>query len=94
VATPSQPGGDALLACTAEPALPHAQVVPIGESCDERPEEMGVRSPNCAVGVPGTHAHFELGCDPARVVRSAATPEQAAFRCVLPAGALRTAAPR
>jgi len=85
VATPPLPGGDGLLVCVAEPAMPQAHFVPIGESCDERPEEMGVRSPNCAVGVPGTHARFELGCAPERVVRSRARAGDAAFRCVAPA---------
>jgi hypothetical protein len=84
VATPPLPGGDVLLLCVAEPAMPQAHFVPIGESCDERPEEAGVRSPNCAVGVPGTHARFELGCSPERVLRSRARAEDAAFRCVIP----------
>jgi hypothetical protein len=84
VATPPLPGGDVLLVCVAEPAMPQAHSVPIGESCDERPEEAGVRSPNCAVGVPGTHARFELGCAPERVVHSHARTEDAAFRCVAP----------
>ncbi len=85
VATPPLPGGDVLLVCVAEPATPQASFVPIGQSCDERPEEGGVRSPDCAVGVPGTHALFEVGCAPERTVRSRARAEDAAFRCVIPA---------
>jgi hypothetical protein len=84
VATPPVEGGDVLLGCVAEPAQPQAQWVPIGESCKERPVEGGVRSPDCAVGVPGTNARFELGCDPEHTVRSRARPEDAAVRCVLP----------
>jgi hypothetical protein len=89
VATPPLPGGDVLLACVAEPAMPRAHAVPIGESCLQRPVEAGVRSPDCAVVVPGTHARFELGCDPERTVRSHARADAAAFRCLLPAPAER-----
>jgi hypothetical protein len=84
VVTPPQPGGDVLLGCVAEPAQPGAQWVPIGQSCDERPLEGGVRSPDCAIGVPGTRARFELGCDPEHARRSHARTEDAAVRCVLP----------
>ena len=87
VATPPLPGGDVLLVCAAEAAMPQARWVPIGESCAERPEEAGVRSPDCAVGVPGTRARFELGCETERTVRSDARAEDAAFRCVAPARA-------
>ena len=87
VSTPQHPGGDVLLGCAAEPAQPQAQWVPIGESCDERPAEGDVRSPDCAVGVPGTRARFELGCDPDHTLRSRARPEDAAIRCLLPAEA-------
>ena len=89
VATPPVAGGDVLLGCVAEPAQPQAQWVPIGESCKERPAEGDVRSPDCAVGVPGTNARFELGCDPRHTVRSRARPEDAAIRCVVPESALR-----
>jgi hypothetical protein len=77
-----------LLACVAEPAQPNAQAVPIGGSCDERPVEGGVRSPDCAVLVPGTSARFELGCDPEHTVRSLARDDDAAVRCVVPPSAL------
>jgi hypothetical protein len=87
VSTPQHPGGDVLLGCAAEPAQPQAHWVPIGESCDERPAEADVRSPNCAVGVPGTRARFELGCDPDHTMRSRARPGDAALRCLLPAEA-------
>jgi hypothetical protein len=89
VATPPVEGGDVLLGCVAEPAQPQARWVPIGESCKERPVEGGVRSPDCAVGVPGTNARFELGCDPLHTVHSRARPEDAAIRCVVPERALR-----
>ncbi len=80
--------GEVLLGCVAEPALPQATAVPIGEACDERPAEGGVRSPNCAVSVPGTQGRFELGCDPDHPVTSRSGPEHAALRCVLPESAL------
>ena len=80
--------GDVLLGCVAEPAMPQAVAVPIGAVCDERPEEAGVRSPNCAVAVPGTQARFELGCDPNLEVISRSTPDLAALRCVLTEQAL------
>lgn len=80
--------GEVLLGCVAEPALPRATAVPIGEVCDERPPEAGVRSPNCAVSVPGTEGRFELGCDPDHPVRSRSGPEHAAVRCVLSENAL------
>lgn len=89
VATPPVEGGDVLLGCVAESAQPQAKGVPIGETCKERPVEGGVRSPDCAVGVPGTNARFELGCDPEHTVRSRARPEDAAVRCVMPESALR-----
>jgi hypothetical protein len=79
--------GEALLGCVAEPALPRARAVPLGSVCGERPLEAEVRSPDCALEAPGG-ARFELGCDPAHLVRSRAAPEHAAFRCVLPASAL------
>jgi hypothetical protein len=86
--------GDVLLGCIAEPAMPQATAVPIGEVCDERPTEGGVRSPNCAVAVPGTHARFELGCDPSHKVSSRSNPYHAALRCVLPESALEGVAPK
>jgi hypothetical protein len=43
------------------------------------------------VGVPGTTARFELGCDPERTVPSRARPGDAAFRCVVPERALELA---
>jgi hypothetical protein len=79
--------GDVLLGCIAEPAMPQATAVPIGEVCDERPSEGGVRSPNCALSVPGTQARFELGCDPEHRVISRSNPYHAALRCVLPESA-------
>jgi len=84
VATEALPGGDVLLECVAEPAPPQARWVPIGESCSELPDEGGVRSPSCAVGVPGTAARFVLGCDATRTVRSRARAGDAAVRCVVP----------
>lgn len=82
-ARPRRPG-ERLLACIAEPARAGAQRTAIGGECNERPAEGGVRSPNCAVGVPGVAIAFELGCE--EEARSAAAdprPDQAAFRCVV-----------
>jgi hypothetical protein len=79
--------GEVLLGCVAEPAMPQAIAVPLGEVCDERPAEGGVRSPNCALSVPGTQARFELACDPEHPVASRSGPDHAAIRCVLPASA-------
>jgi hypothetical protein len=80
---------DVLLACMAEPAGPYAQGAPIGSECFERPSEGGVRSPDCAVRVPDTDARFELGCEAVeRPEGKRPTPDQAAFRCVLPERAL------
>jgi hypothetical protein len=86
---PARPrtAGEVLLGCIAEPALPRARAVEIGEVCNERPAEADVRSPDCAVAAP-TGARFELGCDPEHPVASRSRPEDAALRCVLPAGAL------
>jgi len=81
--------GEVLLACVAEPALPQAKAVALGEVCDERPSEGGVRSPNCAIALPGGAARFELGCDTEHAVTSRAGPEHAAVRCVLPESELR-----
>jgi hypothetical protein len=81
--------GEVLLGCVAEPALAHATAVSIGEVCDERPLEADVRSPNCALALPGAAARFELGCDPAHPVPSRALPDHAALRCVLPESELR-----
>jgi hypothetical protein len=86
--------GDVLLGCIAEPAMPQSTAVPIGEACDERPTEAGIRSPNCAVSLPGTQARFELGCDPDHKVISRSNPQHAALRCVLPASALERAEPK
>jgi hypothetical protein len=86
--------GDVLLGCVAEPAMPQAAAVPIGSTCDERPEEGGVRSPNCAVVVPGTQARFELGCDPAHKVISRSNPYHAPLRCVLPESAFGKVVPQ
>jgi hypothetical protein len=80
--------GEVLLGCVAEPAMPQATAVPIGKACDERPAEGGVRSPNCAVSLPGTEGRFELACDPDHPVASHSGPEHAAIRCVLPGSAL------
>jgi hypothetical protein len=80
--------GEVLLGCVAEPAMPQARFVPIGEACDERPSEGGVRSPGCALGLAGGAARFELGCDPQHAVPSRSRPEHAAFRCVVPERAL------
>jgi hypothetical protein len=86
--------GELLLGCVAEPAMPQATAVPIGEACDERPSEAGVRSPNCALSVPGTQARFELACDPDHPVASHSRPEHAATRCVLPESALERVEPK
>jgi len=86
--------GEVLLGCVAEPAMPQATAVPIGEACDERPEEGGVRSPNCALSLPGTQARFELGCDPGHKLSSRSNPYHAAVRCVLPESAFARAAPK
>jgi hypothetical protein len=80
--TPAAPGGDRMLRCVAEPAMPQARAVPIGASCPERPSEGGVRSPDCAVAVPGTEARFELGCDVDFVRAARGAADDAAFRCV------------
>jgi len=85
--------GEVLLGCVAEPAMPQARWVPIGEACDERPAEGGVRSPNCALGLAGGSARFELGCDPQHAVTSRSLPEHAAFRCVVPERALGERSP-
>jgi hypothetical protein len=73
---------EALLGCVAEPALPRARGVPLGSVCDERPLEAEVRSPDCALAAPDG-ARFEIGCDPAHVVRSKSHPDHAAVRCVV-----------
>jgi hypothetical protein len=75
--------GEVLLGCVAEPALPRARAVPLGSVCDERPLEAEVRSPDCALASPSGE-RFELGCDPAHTVRSKASPDHAAVRCVIP----------
>jgi hypothetical protein len=83
--------GDKLLACIAEPAREGARAVAIGGECSERPSEGGVRSPDCAVRVPGSTAAFELGCEEeTRTGAARPQPEQAALRCVLPETALGT----
>lgn len=81
--------GEVLLGCIAEPALPQADAVPLGSVCDERPLEAEVRSPNCALELPGGAARVEIGCDPAHPRASRAGPTHAALRCVLPESALR-----
>jgi hypothetical protein len=86
-ARPRAPG-DVLLACVAEPADPRARGIPLGGECIERPSEHGVRSPDCALFVPDSDARFELLCAAAELGARAPTPEQAAFRCVLPESAL------
>jgi len=86
--------GEALLGCIAEPAMPQATAVPIGEVCDERPSEAGVRSPNCALSVPGSEARFEIGCDPAHKVISRSRPKHAAIRCALPESAVGRIVPK
>jgi hypothetical protein len=80
--------GDVLLACLAEPAAPRAQGITLGGECVERPSEHGLRSPDCAVFVPDSEARFELFCALAPPAAKLPTPQQAAFRCVLPEAAL------
>jgi hypothetical protein len=83
--------GDRLLACVAEPAREGAQRTAIGGECTERPAEGGVRSPNCAVGVPGVAGGFELGCEEeARSGSADPQPDRAALRCVVAETALGT----
>lgn len=83
--------GEVLLACIAEPAAVNAVSTAIGGECSERPSEGGVRSPNCAVGVPGTGASFELGCEvKPRTGGDWRRADLAAFRCVLNERALGT----